>query len=137
MKKANLTEYEALKAFAKMLNTFDTKHIEHLLVDDFRFTSQQVLTDIVGKEEYLDYMKGKLLTLASRSDNNVFAEMAKINSFTGDRACIIAAQGSKDHLVATILCKVNGDKLVEVDMCIIPTPQSAVRSGFYPASPDQ
>jgi hypothetical protein len=137
MKKANLTEYEALKAYAKMLNTFDTKHIEHLLADDFRFTSQQVLTDIVGKEEYLDYMKGKLLTLASRPENTVFAEMANINSFTGDRACIVAAQGSKDHLVATILCKVNDDKLVEVDMCIIPTPQSAIRSGFYPVSSDQ
>ncbi len=137
MKKANLTEYESLKAYAKMLNTLDTKHIEHLLADDFRFTSQQVLTDIVSKDEYLDYIKGKLLTFASRPENTVFAEMAKINSFTGDRACIVAAQGSKDHLVATILCKVNGDKLVEVDMCIVPTPQSAVRSGFYPSSSDQ
>ena len=137
MTKANLTQHEALKAYAKMLNTLDTKHIEHLLADDFRFTSQQVLTDIVGKEEYLDYMKGKLLTLASRSENTVFAEMAKIRSFTEDKACIVAAQGSKDNLVATILCKVHGDKLVQVDMCIVPTPQSAIRSGFYPASSDQ
>lgn len=131
-KKAGLTEYEALKAYAKMLNTLNTKHIEPLLADDFRFTSQQVWSDIVSKEEYLEYITAKLATLASKPENTVFAEMAKSNSVFGDRPCIVAAQGTKDNLVATILCKVNGAKLVEVDMCIIPTPESAVRSGFYP-----
>ena len=131
-KKASLTEYEALKAYAKMLNTLNRKHIEHLLAEDFRFTSQQVWTDIVGKEAYLGYITAKLATLASKPENTVFAEMAKSNSIFGDRACIVAAQGTKDNLVATILCKVNGAKLVGIDMCIIPAPESVVRSGFYP-----
>jgi hypothetical protein len=46
--------------------------------------------------------------------------------------CVVLAQGDKENLVALVLAEVEGDLISRLDMCIVPTPQSAVRSGEYP-----
>ena len=120
----------ALRAFASMMNALDSSKLEPLLSDDFHYASQMVLAEIESKQEYLDYINPKLEVVRA-SGTKVWAEMAMLtHSFPGP--CIVIAQGDKENLVALVLAKVKGDQIERIDMCIVPTPQSAKRSGEYP-----
>ena len=120
----------ALRAYASMMNTLDSSELEPLLSDDFHYASQMVLAEIESKQEYLDYINPKLEVVRA-SGTKVWAEMAMLtHSFPGP--CIVIAQGDKENLVALVLAKVKGKQIERIDMCIVPTPQSAKRSGEYP-----
>ena len=120
----------SLRAYASMMNTLDSSKLEPLLSDDFYYASQMVLLEIESKQEYLDYINPKLEVVRA-SGTMVWAEMAMLkHSFTGP--CVVLAQGDKENLVALVLAKVKGDQIERIDMCIVPTPQSAKRSGEYP-----
>jgi hypothetical protein len=120
----------ALRAYASMMNALDSSKLEPLLSDDFHYASQMVLAEIESKQEYLDYIKPKLEVVRA-SGTKVWAEMAMLtHSFPGP--CVVLAQGDKENLVALVLAKVKGDQIERIDMCIVPTPQSANRSGEYP-----
>jgi hypothetical protein len=126
-----LTVEAALKAYASMMNTLDTSKLEPLLSPDFHYQSQMVFSAINSKQEYLDYIIPKLETIRA-SGTKVWAEMAMLtDSFSGP--CVVLAQGEKENLVALVLAKVKGDLIERIDMCIVPTPQSAKRSGEYPS----
>ena len=104
--------------------------MEPLLSDDFHYASQIVLAEIVSKQEYLDYINPKLEVVRA-SGTKVWAEIAMLtDSFPGP--CVVLAQGEKENLVALVLAKVKDDQIERIDMCIVPTPQSAKRSGEYP-----
>ena len=119
-----------LRAYASMMNALDSSKLEPLLSDDFHYASQMVLAEIESKQEYLDYIKPKLEVVRA-SGTKVWAEMAMLtHSFPGP--CVVLAQGDKENLVALVLAKVKGDQIERIDMCIVPTPQSANRSGEYP-----
>ena len=120
----------ALKAYAAMMNTLDSSKLESLLAENFRYASQMVFSEIESKQEYMAYIKPKLEAVRSSGDK-VWAEMGRLDDdFTGP--CVVLAQGDKENLVAVILAEVEGDFISRIDMCIVPTPQSAVRSGEYP-----
>ena len=55
-----LTEEAALRAYAKMMNTLNAECIEPLLADDFILESQQVFQPLESKEEFLEYIRGKI-----------------------------------------------------------------------------
>jgi len=121
---------KALRAYASMMNTLDSSKLEPMLSDDFHYASQMVLAEIESKQEYLDYIKPKLEVIRA-SGTKVWAEMAILtHSFPGP--CVVLAQGDKENIVALVLAKIKGDKIERIDMCIVPTPQSANRSGEYP-----
>ena len=83
------------------------------------------VTTIAG----MAYLKPKLEAV-SRSGDSVWAEMGTLNDgFVGP--CVVLAQGGKDNLVAVVLAQVEGNSISRIDMCIVPTPQSAARSGVY------
>ena len=120
----------SLRAYASMMNALDSSKLESLLSDDFHYASQMVLAEIESKQEYLDYINPKLKVVRA-SGTKVWAEMAILtHSFPGP--CVVLAQGDKENLVALVLAKVKGDQIERIDMCIVPTPQSAKRSGEYP-----
>lgn len=120
----------ALRAFASMMNTLDSSKLEPLLAVDFHYASQMVFAEIESKQEYLDYITPKLETVRA-SGSKVWAEMATLTyGFPGP--CVVLAQGDKENLVAVVLAKVRGDFIERIDMCIVPTPQSAKRTGDYP-----
>jgi len=120
----------ALRAYASMMNALDSSKLEPLLSDDFHYASQMVFAEIESKQEYLEYIKAKLEVVRA-SGTKVWAEMAMLtHSFPGP--CVVLAQGDKENLVALVLAKVKGDQIERIDMCIVPTPQSANRSGEYP-----
>lgn len=125
-----LTIEAALKAYASMMNTLDSSKLGALLSPDFHYESQMVFSDIKSKQEYLDYINPKL-EVVKASGTKVWAEMAILkHSFPGP--CVVIAQGEKENLVALVLAKIKGDFIERVDMCIVPSPQSAERSGQYP-----
>ena len=125
-----LTIEAALRAYASMMNTLDSSKLEPFLASDFHYASQMVFTEIESKQEYLDYIKPKLEVVRA-SGTRVWAEMATLtHSFPGP--CVVLAQGDKKNLVAVVLAKVQDDFIERIDMCIVPTPQSAKCSGEYP-----
>lgn len=126
-----LTTDVALRAYATMMNTLDSSLLEPLLSPDFHYESQMVFSEIKSKQEYLDYIKPKLEVVRA-SGTKVWAEMAMLtHSFPGP--CVVLAQGEKENLVAIVLAEVKGDLIERIDMCIVPAPHSAKRSGEYPS----
>ena len=125
-----LSKSDALRAFARMMNTFDASHIEDLLADDFHYASQNVFHEITSKQEYMEYIRPKLETVR-KSGGPVWAEMAEMTyAFPGP--CLVLAQGEHNNLVATVFAKVNGNRITRIDMCIVPPPSAAIRSGEFP-----
>jgi hypothetical protein len=121
----------ALNAYAKMMNNFSIVHLEPLLADDLHYASQWVFEEITSKQTYLDYIAPKLLAIKN-TDNKVFAEMGLLEvDFPGP--CVVIAQGDKNNLVATVLIKVEDNKIKRIDMCAAPSPHSAKRTGIYPS----
>jgi hypothetical protein len=127
-----LTKIEALRAYARMINTLDASHIEPLLADDFHYASQWVLDEITSKQAFLDYIRGKLETIA-QSESPAYAELAELHPSNGGGPCLVIAQGSKDNLMATVLVVVEDGYIKRFDMCCIPPPSAAARTGEYPA----
>lgn len=126
-----LTQSEALRAYAKMMNTLSVTPIESLLADDFAYESQTVLSALESKQAFLDYIQPKLQTIKN-AGATVFAEMGTVSAYGKRQPCVVLAQNSHDNLVALVLAQVAGDKLSRLDLCIVPPPQSAERSGEYP-----
>ncbi|MBU1647767.1 MAG: hypothetical protein KKF37_00240 [Proteobacteria bacterium] len=126
-----LTEKAALRAYAKMMNTLNTKHLEPLLADDFTYESQHVFQPLESKKAFLDYIRPKLITI-QQAKATFFAEMGTVAAYGKNQSCVILAQNDKANLVGLVLAKVEGELLKRIDLCIVPAPQSAERSGEYP-----
>jgi len=125
-----LSEEDALRAYAAMMNRLDPSRLRDLLADDFRYSSQWVFEEIESGQAYADYISGKLEALRA-SGVKVWAEMATLEiELPGP--CVVMAQGDKSNLVAVVLAKVEGQKLKRLDMCGAPSPHSARRTGEYP-----
>ena len=126
-----LTEVVALRAYAKMMNTLSAAPLEPLLTDDFTYESQMVFQALESKQAFLEYIIPKLQTI-HRSNATVYAEMGTVAAYGKNQPCVILAQNEKANLVALVLAKTQGSKLIRLDLCIVPPPQAAERSGEYP-----
>jgi hypothetical protein len=126
-----LTPERATRAFATTLNTLDPAHLESLLADDFHYASQWVFQEITSKAEYLTYLRGKLETIR-RSNSPMFAELGRVVAYGADRPCVVVAQGSREQLEALALVEVADGLIPRIDLCAVPPPQAAERSGEYP-----
>ena len=128
----NPAKLEACRAYARMLNTLDASHLEPWLDENVKYESQWVFDEIVGKEKYLKYIRGKLRTIHEKGPP-VWAEIAYTNAF-GAGPCVIIAQPEKDEWVATLLLEMNGDKISRMDMCFLPSPLECRRTGEAPGT---
>ena len=126
-----LTEFTALQAYARMMNTMNTELFEPLLAEDFVYESQNVFQALESKQEFLDYMVPKLKTIA-RAKATVYAEMGTVAAYGREQPCVILAQNEKNNLVGIVLAKVAGNKLKRIDLCVVPPAEAAERSGEYP-----
>ena len=89
-----------------------------------------MISEIESKQDYMAYAKPKL-ELVKLSGDKVWAEMERLEvGFLGP--CVLLAQGDKEKIVSLVLAQVEGDLIARIDMCIVPSPQSAIRSGEYP-----
>ena len=129
-----LNKSYALRAYATMINTLDASHIEPLLAEDFHYSSQMVFAELESKEAFLTYIRGKLKTIKKTGDF-AYAEMAEcpVGAYIDSIGpCVVVAQGSKENLRGTVFVKVKDGYIKHLDMCIIPIPSVAIRSGEYP-----
>ncbi len=127
-----LTELNALRAYARMLNTLNVDQLERFLAEDFRYTSQAVFKELTSKTEYLSYITRKLETIRL-ARVPVFAEMGQVDVMSDMRPCVVVAQGNQESLEALVLGEVDGGRLKRLDLCIVaPHPTTAQRSGEYP-----
>ena len=130
-KTSKLTELSALREYAKMINNLSTKCLAPILASDFVYESQMVMEPIKFRSEFLDYMDSKLEMIV-KTGSIVFAEMGTIEAYFQLRPCVILAQDDKDNLLGTALAEVEGNELKRIDLCVLPPPETAVRSGEYP-----
>jgi len=56
-------EEEALRAYARMMNTLTVGNFGEWLAEDFVYESQNVFSAITSKKEFLDYIHPKLQTV--------------------------------------------------------------------------
>jgi hypothetical protein len=126
-----LTEADALRVYARMMNTLDASHIETLLDGNFRYSSQWMIGEITSKQEFLDYIKSQLLEI-KQSGSRAYAEMAVVSAW-GHNECVVTAQGEKENLIATVFATVRNGKILRFDMCATPSPAETMRSGEYPS----
>lgn len=127
----SLTQDEALRAYAIMMNTLDVSALEPLLADDFTYESQSVFSALESKQAFLDYIGPKLQTIES-AGARVFAEMGMVSAYGEHQPCVVLAQNAKSNLVGLVLARVAAGKISRLDMCVVPPPQAAERSGDYP-----
>ena len=127
---SQLTEKEALTIYARMLHTLDSSEFESYLSEDFSYSSQKVLTDMNSREEFIEYIRPKL-EIIKKTNSSVFAELGVCPAY-GHTDCLIMAQGDKSNLLGVAYASVNEGKISGLSLCIVPTPDSAIRSGIYP-----
>lgn len=65
-------EIEFLEKLAKAYLTYDASIIEDELADDMHYASFWVFQELTSKEEYLDYLKGKLQTMKNTGTTQEF-----------------------------------------------------------------
>jgi len=126
-----ITDDKALRAYAKMMNTLDSAHIENMLAENFCYSSQMVFEEIDSKQKFLNYIQSQLQVIR-QTGASVYAEMGKVNAYGEEQLCVILAQNNRDNLVGLVLAKVGDGKLTRLDLCIVPSPQQAIRTGEYP-----
>ena len=130
-KTSKLTELSALREYAKMINNLSTMFLVPMLASDFVYESQMVMEPLKSRSEFLNYMDSKLEMIA-KNGSIVFAEMGTIEAYFQLRPCVILAQDDKNNLTGTALAEVKSNELKRIDLCIIPPPETASRSGVYP-----
>lgn len=127
-----LTREDALRAYATSVNSLSTKPLEGILAEDCIYESQEVIAPLAStREECLAYLRNKYVLLVE-ANAPAFAEMGSILAYGERQPCVVLAQYHRENLVALVLAKVSGNKLVRLDVCIIPPPEYAQRSGEYP-----
>ncbi len=126
-----LDEATALNAYARAINGLSIGPLEGILASDFHYASQQVFGEITSKQEFLDYLGAKLRSVAD-SGGAVFAEIGQIDAYGRERPCVVLAQGDTNNLVAYVLAEVANGEVQRLDLCVVPSPDAAVRSGIYP-----
>lgn len=126
-----LTEIDALRAYARMINTMDVSHIEPLLDEDVHYASQWMIGEIPSKQEFLDYIKSQLLEIR-QSGTRPYAEIAFVSAW-GHNECVATAQGDKENLIATVFATLRSGKIRRIDMCGSPHPSETLRNGEYPS----
>ena len=125
-----LTEKDALSIYAKMMHTLDSSEFESFLSEEFSYSSQKVLTDMNSKDEFIEYIRPKL-EIIKKTNCSVYAELGVCPAY-GHTDCLIMAQGDKSNLLGVAYASVDKGKISGISLCIVPTPDSAERSGIYP-----
>jgi hypothetical protein len=126
-----ITEEKALRVYAVMMNTLNYGALVPYLADNFVYESQYVFTPLQSKVEFAKYIRAKLETVRA-AGATVYAEMGIVDVCGENRNCVILAQDTPSNLVALVLAKVEGRKISRLDLCVVPSPRSASRSGEYP-----
>ena len=130
-----LTEAMAATAYARACNRFDPSEFIELLAPDCRYASQWVFDELIGKNAIADYLIQKMQMVKAQSMKTqhvpILVELGKTTQGFVNRDCVIRGRDASNNLVAAVLFKVNGGKIIRYDLCLA-KPLGIVRSGVYP-----
>ena len=118
---APLTEELAAITFATAWNRLDPTEFIKLLAENCRYSSQHVFTDLSGKNEISNYLRGKMDTIRSRGEADPEVRVSVrlgISATFGNRPCACIAQGATDAIKAAVLFDVVDGKVTNCSMCI-------------------
>ena len=83
-----------------------------------------------SRDEFIEYIRPKL-EIIKKTKSSVYAELGICPAY-GHTDCLIMAQGDKSNLLGVAYASVDEGKISGLSLCIVPTPDSAIRSGIYP-----
>ena len=69
--------------------------------------------------------------LKKKTKSYVYAELGVYPAY-GHNDYLIMAQGDKSNLLGVAFASVHEGKISSLSLCIVPVPDSAIRSGIYP-----
>ena len=125
-----LTDYDAIKAYARMMNTRNLNHFEPFIAEDIELISQIQAEPVQGRQEFLDYLAKNLEKIAD--DAPMWAQLGEIHKSGRTRPCAVLSQYSRENMVATATIEITGDKVSRLNLFFIPSPEKAKLSGEYP-----
>jgi hypothetical protein len=125
-----LTEYDAVKAYARMMNTRNLEHFEPYIADDIELKSQVQAEPVQGKKAFLEHLAKNLEKVAD--DAPVWAEIGEIHKTGRTRPCAVLSQYSRENMVASATVEIEGGKVKRLNLFFIPSPEEAKRSGEFP-----
>jgi len=134
-------------SFCKAWNNLDASYLDFCFTHDFVYSSQMVLKDLNGKDEYLKYIKAKFNAIKNGA-NTVTAELG----YYENEPCFILTQTlaipirapfgnpkyeSPNHplvneINSTVLLKFENGFIKSAIMCTIPGVSYIKRTGVYP-----
>lgn len=130
-----LTEEDAVFAFAKAWNRLEPDGFLALLSPEARHASQWVFEELVGAAAITDYLTGKMRTVRAHGVNDpnsrVCVEVGRTPSGSGGRPCAFMTQGQGNAVQAAVLFEICDGKVSRFDLCI-PQILGAVRTGVFP-----
>ena len=137
MKNDTLTKKEAARILAKAWNNLDASLIEPYIAEDIIYWSQQVLTDLTGKNAVMGYLTDKMERIRKSPARQIFAELGETKPYpmapNPAEPCVILSQDHKDNIGALALLRIESNKINSIGICCdAPHPSTAKRSGEYP-----
>ena len=134
-------------SFCKAWNNLDVSYLENCFTDDFVYSSQMVLADLNGKEEYFNYIRAKFNAF-KKGINTVTAELG----YYENEPCFIltltlatpirAPYGNPEYespnhplvkeVITTVLLKFENDLIKSAIMCVVPGISYITRTGNFP-----
>ena len=136
MKQARFTTLDAVRAYARAWNNLDVSCLEPLLADDVHYASQWVFDEIDDKARLVEYLTGKMDTVRESPGAKVWVEVGETRPYPmypcEPGPCALVAQGNRDNARAVVLFEVEGGRIVRIDMCLVPSPETVHRTGEYP-----
>ena len=126
----------AARAWAKAYNVFDMTDLKALIDENVCYTSTWVFADMVGRDTYLPYLRGKLATIR-KSKSPVSAEIAETRSYlmypNPEEPCVYVRQETRDQtLEAVVLFETKDGRITKIWMTMIPIPSTVFRTGEIP-----
>ena len=130
-----LTEEDAVFAFAKAWNRLEPDGFVALLAPDARYASQWVFEEIVGADVIQAYLTGKMQTVRAYAVNDpnsrVRVEIGRTAHGDGGRPCAFMTQGQGNAVQAAVVFENCDGTVSRYDLCI-PQIVGAVRTGIFP-----
>jgi hypothetical protein len=128
-------ELNNLRNFARCWNNLDSNSLQDILSNDIVYYSQWTTSEIVGKNNFLEYLQSKFDAIKEAMQSTLItltAEMA-IHPGVNNRSCIVLRQISADGITLVLILLVTTDeKISRIDSCYISNTNELIMTGACP-----
>lgn len=136
MRNPDPDKLRAARAWAKAYNSFNMTDLDPLIDEDVCYSSMWVFDEIVGRTDYLDYLRSKLVAIRN-SGLLVAAEIAETRRYpmyqVPEQPCVYVRQQSGDETrEAVVLFATDNGLITHISMTAIPIPTTVFRTGEVP-----